>query len=207
MTPFYGQFNPPVDQIIKEYFPTQTAGFCIEVGAVDGINCSNTMHFEKLGWDCLCIEPNPEFFQKLRDNRKTVIWGACDDVENPCAIFHAIDIGWNNWTAASALVVDPHIEAMCSVEHRIDYFVPVYTLDKCINMLPKRPEKIDFVSIDTEGNEMNVLHGFSIQKWMPKLFVIENNFDYNNLRTYMSSFGYVLDKRYEANDFYVKEHK
>jgi hypothetical protein len=44
---FYGQFDPKIDQTIKEYFLNQSTGNCIEVGAVDGISCSNAFHFEQ----------------------------------------------------------------------------------------------------------------------------------------------------------------
>ena len=61
-TKYYGQWE--TDHIIEGYFEGQTEGKCIEVGAANGIKGSNTLYFEKLGWDCLCIEPNIEHLDR-----------------------------------------------------------------------------------------------------------------------------------------------
>ena len=68
-------------------------------------------------------------------------------------------------------------------------------------------EKIDFLSIDTEGTELDVLRGFDIERWRPKLFVIENNFNESSIKEYLSEFGYVLSERLGVNDFYLDSRK
>ena len=65
-------------------------------------------------------------------------------------------------------------------------------------------EKIDFLSIDTEGTELDVLQGFDIERWMPKLLVIENNFNDTRVKEHLSQFGYILSERLGVNDFYLK---
>jgi len=59
------------------------------------------------------------------------------------------------------------------------------------------------LSIDTEGTEIEVLKGFDIKKWKPKLLVIENNFNDPEIEKYLSTFGYIKNKRIEVNDFYI----
>ena len=68
-------------------------------------------------------------------------------------------------------------------------------------------EKIDFVSIDTEGTELEVLMGFDINRWKPRLFIIENNFDEPKLADYLKDFGYKFSQRLGVNDFFVREGK
>src|SRR3954469_595595 len=70
---YHGQFNPPTDHVIARYFPRNHIGTCVEVGAADGVSCSNTLHFEKRGWPCLCIEANPVHEASLRSNRRHVL--------------------------------------------------------------------------------------------------------------------------------------
>jgi FkbM family methyltransferase len=72
-------------------------------------------------------------------------------------------------------------------------------------VLSQHPEitNIDFVSIDTENTELDVLKGFDIKRWKPKLFVIENNFDEPFIAEYLKEFGYERVKRVAVNDFFV----
>jgi hypothetical protein len=81
--------------------------------------------------------------------------------------------------------------------------VEVITLDKCIEDFYKY-DKIDFISIDTEGTELDVLKGFSIEKWNPKLLIIENNFEDPEIEEYLKQYKYKKDKRIGVNDFYIK---
>ena len=47
------------------------------------------------------------------------------------------------------------------------------TLNNIIENSKFKNSKIDFVSIDVEGNEMNVLNGFNLKKYKPKLILLE----------------------------------
>ena len=64
------------------------------------------------------------------------------------------------------------------------------------------------MDIDVEGGELDVLKGFDINKFMPKLFVIENvahiGGNDNLCKDYLIKFGYKLDKCIEVNEFYIK---
>ena len=62
---------------------------------------------------------------------------------------------------------------------------------------------ITFVTIDTEGTELDVLKGFNLNKWKPKLIMIENNFNDNFCEDYLSFFGYKKVYRNEVNDFFI----
>ena len=64
-------------------------------------------------------------------------------------------------------------------------------------------EKIDFLSIDTEGTELEVLMGFDINRWKPRLFVIENNFGESKFSDYLRDFGYKFSQRIGVNDFFI----
>jgi len=58
---YFGQFN--TDVIIELYFNNIVLGNCVEVGVANGTRGSNTLYFEKKGWETLCIEPNPEYYE------------------------------------------------------------------------------------------------------------------------------------------------
>ena len=66
---FYSQFQQ--DKFIYENFlKNKQKGYFVDIGAYDGECDSNSLFFENLGWEGICIEPNPEMFKKLQDTRK-----------------------------------------------------------------------------------------------------------------------------------------
>jgi FkbM family methyltransferase len=84
--------------------------------------------------------------------------------------------------------------------------VEVRTLDDILAKTGFAPHgRLDFVTIDTEGTEVDVLKGFSLEQWQPKLVVVENNYADNEIRTHMKSRGYFLTRRHKINDFFVQD--
>jgi hypothetical protein len=80
--------------------------------------------------------------------------------------------------------------------------VQVLTLDEILEQAGN--PRIDFISIDVEGFEMQVLSGFDLQRHQPALLLLEDNFP-NRLRVhrYMKDQGYRLVKRTGCNNWYV----
>ena len=202
---FYGQFG--TDQIISEYFPNKKNGTCIEIGAVDGHYISNTLHFEQNGWDVLCIEPIPDYFTKLNLNRKNCLNYAITDKNVDNIPFTVVTMNNNNQSSISGLKIDGRL-----IESHINYGLNPKTetilvngrrLDWCIENYFNH-ETIDFISIDTEGNELDVLKSFDVNGYNTKLLVIENNFNEPEIEQYLNEKGWVKDKRVEVNDFYIK---
>lgn len=66
---------------------------------------------------------------------------------------------------------------------------------------------IDFISIDVEGHELEVLKGFSLRKYNPRIVLIEDNSNQTNfaVQIHMKSNGYELFNRTGVNDWYVKQ--
>jgi FkbM family methyltransferase len=201
---YYGQWE--TDRIIERYFDEDYIGTCIEVGAADGIKGSNTMWFEDSGWKTLCIEANPLFKDSLHDKRKEVVISAVGTSESNSADFNVFVVGNNNiMTSISGLVVDDKLVE--SHKHLIkDSYkikVPVKRLD---SLLEEKgyPREIDFISIDTESTELDVLKSLDLSEWYVKLLVVENNHNDPAIEEYLTQFGYKKDRRYRVNDFYVR---
>ena len=68
MTESYSQFGQDLHLLNKVYQNKKT-GYFVEVGAYNGIDMSNTYLLEKLGWSGLCVEPNPRYFEKMKQVR------------------------------------------------------------------------------------------------------------------------------------------
>lgn len=206
MPSYYGQGDPPVDAVIETYFPGQREGACIEVGACDGVFLSNTLYFEKLGWRCLCIEPNPAYAPALQRNRRgptlsLAVANTCDENMR----FTVCELPGRNYSAISGLSIDSRLlhahESYKPILHEIT--VPVRPLSWCIDQ-HFRESVIHFISIDTEGSELSVLESFDVNGYGTRLLIVENNFNDDSTRSYLAALGWHLDRRVEVNDFFIR---
>lgn len=199
---WYGQFDPPTDSVIRGYFDPSYKGAAIEVGAVDGIFFSNTYALEVEGWLCLAIEANPENYSALMRNRKHAATCACG-LTNGEAALTIYDIRQPDHTACTSINPDPKLVAQYSAQIVRKVTVNVRTLDDCIERFGKF-QKIDVVSIDTEGTELDVLLGFDVKKWNPTLIVTEDNHGDNlPLARHLENLQYHRHRRHGVNDFWV----
>lgn len=207
---FHGQFNPQMDKLIRDYFPNQKTGNCIEIGAVDGIFISNTLHFEKNGWNVLCIEPIPSYFESLKKNRKLAINFAISSNNSDDVDFTVVTMKTNNKSSISGLEIDERLivshEKLALKPQKESIKVKSRRLDWCIENFFNH-KTIDFISIDTEGNELDVLKSFDVNKYNTKLLIIENNFNEPFIENFLKEKGWKKDKRAEVNDFYVRGKK
>ena len=137
-------------------------GFFIEVGANDGVRQSNTLYLEKyLGWTGLLIEAIPPLAKKCRRNRPGCI------VEN-CALVakyyphKEIEMVYNDLESKAATLVFPP---------KGDMVVPAMTLSDVLDKHDIRG--IDFLSLDVEGYESQVLRGIDFPRHRPTYILIE----------------------------------
>ena len=195
------------DVIIRKFFPDKHDGVCIDVGAVDGICMSNSLHFEQDGWFSICCEANPEMYESLKMNRLEAVHGAIGAEDLLEVEFNIVNLTaqGGNETAVSAVTIDQRLldqhEFLKPEIRKVN--VPMFTLDTVLLKYPAITH-IDFVSIDTEGTELEVLKGFDIARWQPTLFVIENNYNDPEIENYLKEFGYIKERRLVVNDFYIK---
>lgn len=201
---FYGQFDPKIDEAAWGYFDPSFKGGAIEVGACDGKFFSNTLAFEEAGWTCLAIEPDPSWHTALKQNRRNFNFSAIGDKDGIADLTIYTQGGHSDHSAITSIRPDQRLVDQYSGKPIAKIKVPLMTLDTAIRVGPIF-QSIDFVSIDTEGTELDVLKGFDIHRWKPKLFVIENNYEDPDVAEYLKPFGYKLDKRIGVNDFFIRE--
>jgi FkbM family methyltransferase len=200
---FQGQFGEP--QFLDKYFKGKMKGVAVEVGAYDGISLSNTYYFEKhKNWNCICIEPITDKFDQCKRIRNKAI-NCCVGKEKGTAEFTVFDTNNNDTSAISGL--NPDIRLIESHKHLITgstkIHVNIRTLTEILDS-ENFPKDIDFVSIDTENTELDVLKGFDLNKYNVKVLLIENNYDEPFHYDYIKQFGYKKIARLGVNDFYEK---
>lgn len=214
---YYGQWG--TDRVIESYFPNGYVGKAIDVGAADGVKGSNTLYFEERGWGVLCIEPNPEYWESLRERRGHVVMCACGAASkiDEMTVFQ---IGEDKiLSSVSSLRPDPRLVDAHKTVIKSSWalWVEVKALNEVlVNFISEpgwipceadyaRRGRVDFVSIDTEGTELDVLKGFNLNFFDVFLLVIENNYEDPEIEEYLKERGYKKDRRYKINDFYIKD--
>ncbi len=199
---YYSQFGE--DRILAEIF-NKKQGLCIEVGANDGINDSNTMHFESIGWNCILIEPNPVLCKMIRASRNaTLVEAAASDKKCETSLFVAEGAD----RAHGVSTINSKEESLDKIKSYGFTYREVKVNARLLNDILedlKIDHQIDFISIDVEGHELEVLKGFSIERWKPTVILIEDNSnsEKSDVRNYLKNFGYLPFKRTGVNDWYA----
>jgi FkbM family methyltransferase len=136
--------------------PVPADGVFIDVGANDGITGSNTFAFERKGWTGVAIEPDPRHHEHLRRNRDCEVLPYAIGTD-PSAVFH--------------LTSDPGMSGF--QRNGPPLKVPVRTLAEALE--EAHIERVDLLSIDTEGTELDVWASFDPAKYSPAILIIEWN--------------------------------
>lgn len=180
-------------------------GFFVEFGATNGIHLSNTYLLEKeFGWNGIVAEPAMQWHTDLRNNRSCHIEIDCVWKEsNAHLLFNEASYGELS-TLDAYSSSDLH---STNRTHGKKYEVSTISL---VDMLDKyrAPRTIDYLSIDTEGSEYEILASFDFSKYQFRVITCEHN--YESLREKIFSLltknGYVrkYEELSEFDDWYVK---
>jgi len=208
---FYGEFHNGkfVDQELREYFPDYSyKGVFFDVGAFEPIDISNSHHFHLHGWDCYEFEAIPENAAKLLKHRQHVFNYAISDTDLDEVEFSEVHVNGPNGHTASYSAINlsdeyKQIFGWNPNNHVKTIKVPQRKLDTIIQEHIPNLQRIDIMSIDVEGGELNVLKGLDIAKYKPRVIVIENASHSNVFLEYLKPFGYRLDKSNTYNYFFV----
>lgn len=205
---YYGQNEE--DRYIEGYFSDNYVGNCIEVGGGnDGIKHSNTFYFENKGWNCLVIEAQPDFATNIRKYRKNVINAAINSSDAESIQFSIVYCNGIPWGGMSGLSVDERlVEMHRQMNFQIDLkkvTVPSSNLQRCAIEHFGKDGTIDFISIDTEGTELDVIKSIDLEQFKVKLIIAENNFGSTEIFDYLSSIGWKRDRVIQQNEFYTKK--
>jgi FkbM family methyltransferase len=198
-------FGPPAvfgseheKALVTQYFSNAGLGYFVEVGANDPVQHSQTWHLEQLGWTGILIEPQPALAQLLRESRKAKVYEcACSSPSNSGK---KLTLNLSAPSTIHASLNPDHFVAGSRFLRTIE--VPVTTLDEILTDA-SAPQPIDFVSIDVEDHELEVLAGFDLSRWQPRLILIEDLA--MNMQTHRAlvSRNYRWIRRSGINGWYV----
>lgn len=191
------------DLIVYIFHNAKKDGFYIDIGASDGIRFSNSLLFEELGWRGFCVEANPAMFEKLRKNRKCDCYNLAVFSEN----IGTTRMATTSWTGLNTLEVnltDYQVQRMRYDGGRNEeiQFIEVKTTTFS-ELMDNYPDvhHIDFLSMDIEGGELEVLKGIDFDRYTFSLMAIEfHPVKGVDIPEFLKSKGYRI-LMYDCQDF------
>lgn len=171
---FVAQFGE--DRLLAKMFQGKI-GFCVEVGANDGIDGSNTFYLEKTGWQGILVEADPDLIDKCRRARprSEVVHAAAVPPGTPATVSFEVVEGHSQHSALSLDDLHRSRTVMFTGDCRTRLVtVPARTLDDILTQLDA-PPGLELITIDVEGHEWGVLQGLSLDRWMPGIIMVERN--------------------------------
>jgi FkbM family methyltransferase len=169
----YSQYEQ--DLAVLRFYKMKKNGFYLDIGAFDGVKLSNTYLLEKdYDWKGICVEPLPSRYEELVKSRPNSI---C--VNNAC---------YSQSHLTVPFFIANNFEMLSGISHCIDSFhvdevnankteILVKTM-KLNDILEQHgaPRFIEYLSLDTEGSEFEILKAVDFSKYTFGIIHVEHNY-------------------------------
>jgi len=194
------------DMFVLYMLHNKNNGFFVEFGATDGISLSNTYILEtRFNWRGILAEPARDWKARLLANRNCAI-------DNRCVWSKTAETLEFNEVSGEAELSTLHDYSHLNIQSATAdtrYSVETVSLDDLLRQ-HNAPKIIDYLSIDTEGSEFDILRNFDFDSWDISIITIEHNFFPKSRRminNLLTSKGYTRKFRSLSrwDDWYVKQ--
>lgn len=197
-------------QILQDVFVLselnfKRGGFFVEFGASGGTQGSNTLLLEReFGWHGILAEPARAWHEELRASRRAFISTKC--VWRSSGEY----LEFNEAPSPYLSTVDAFSRSDSWAAHRTNgrlYGVDTISL---LDLLKEgsAPFEIDYLSIDTEGSELEILQAFDFSRYRISVITCEHNFTpaREKIRSLLAQHGYIrkFEDLSQFDDWYVK---
>ncbi len=195
----YAQYGE--DVILNRIFGQQPTGFYVDVGANDPIVDSVTQHFYLRGWSGINVEPSAGPFVRLAEARsRDINLNVAVSDRKGVLLFYELPLKSGLSTFNPELAKKYRAEGETLVEKRI----PTVTLRELCEAHVR--QTIDFMKIDAEGHEHEVIVGMDWKRWRPRALVIEAGWQPERWEAMLFEAGYLRgDLHDNCNYFYLRE--
>ncbi|WP_167527580.1 FkbM family methyltransferase [Desulfosarcina alkanivorans] len=203
---FTAQYGEEV--VLWRYFKNKKRGFLVDIGAADGVRYSNSRYLIKYyDWRGILVEPHPEFVKRL-----ALLYDDQPDISIcPYAIAEKEEIRpffmYGKDKHAQVSTLSENFRDRAIARHGDKYLPPIKIQTKPIrNVLQElnSPREIDFMSVDCEGTDMQVLRSMDWENYRVKLVCVEHSMERDGLTQFMQQKGFAFFDATEGNSFFFR---
>jgi hypothetical protein len=189
----------------------QRGGFFLDSGASNGWRGSNTIVLEReYGWDGVCVEPDPGFFDELQACRTSHCMNCCLYDRDGDVDFVEADV-----LGGIAGEYHPELLALARRVHAVPVGSdgspatttrPARTIRSVLRSVDA-PRTIDYWSLDTEGSELTLLRSFPFDEYGFRVLTVEHNHFpvRREIERFLTARGYRRVSELAVDDCYVRD--
>lgn len=204
---FHSQYGQ--DAFVVDHFGRKRGGVFIDIGANDGVSLSNTYYLEKeLGWTGLLVEPHSEMYAALKEVRTAHAVNACAADEDGVVRFAQIEGDSNMLSGVASKYSRKHRRRISrslrkSGSQLREVEMPAVRVDRVLGDLGF--DHVDYLSIDTEGGELDIIDAIDLDRFGIECVGMENNGRDLGVRRYMARRGYELAAILGCDEMFVRK--
>ncbi len=205
---FHSQFEQD-RYLYQKFFKDKRNGVFVDIGAHDGVTFSNTYFFEKtMGWTGICVEPIPEVFESLKNARQAICVQGCICSGQDTVSFLRIK-GDSEMLSGILNNYDP--EHLNRVQKELEAYggsaevITVKCYDLTNLLLSHGLTHIDYLSVDTEGGELEILKSIDFQSITIDVIDVENNLGTNRFQEFLEPLGYTKVTKLGVDEIYARK--
>ena len=187
-TKSFSQFGE--DLFILDFFKNQKKGIYVDLGAFHPMRLSNTYLLFKKGWSGTNVDLNPitiDLFNLARKNDYNI----CCLLAGKENLLK--DVYFEDWSAANSITSNENLSEKKQMKTR--------TFESLIY------KDFDFLNIDLEGHDYEILQTIDFKKFNPKLIcieILENSSDKENIFNFLKQYNYSFIKNLGPSYFFRK---
>jgi FkbM family methyltransferase len=192
-----------IENYVSNYFKT---GKFLEIGCWDGELISQTSVLEQQGWSGVCVDPFPKHFSKRKCKliKKAVSKDGFDREFIRVSIDRRYggDVSYFSGFKDAVKAHLPLIEDYCDYQNII---VQTITIDEIYSQT-ELPLYVEFLSVDTEGSELEIFQSIDFNKYKFGLIVFEHNEEEDTksgVGKILTENGYRLIESLRCDDIYI----
>lgn len=185
--------------VLDNVFANKKKGYFIELGGADGVIHSNTYYMEKeLDWNGICIEPNPKYHEDLKKNRN------CHKEFCPVYSSSGKEVEFSVVNCGELSGISNHMGRIGDYKVTNKIMLKTKTLTEILDKY-NAPRYIDYLSLDVEGAELEVLKGLDFNKYTIGYICLEHNFRpyRNKIKNFLKNKKYIFSRWNRFDDEFM----
>ena len=194
------------DLVITKYFQNTQNGFYVDIGSFNPVRGSNTYLLHKKGWSGINVDADLNsirMFKILRPKDYNFNYAISSSNEKEVELFY-------EKTSSAVKTIDIKFRNLILNNYKTKK-VKTSNFENIINKTKFSDRQIDFLNIDCEGSDFDVLSLIDLKKYKPKMICVEinsytfKNIEDSNIYKLLLKNNYILFKSFINSQIFVKK--